>query len=334
MLFDTTAFTKNPAYQALLDNQRTNLAIERGLKYLHPLPGERTDRFASFRGDLRDRLLTDVANLDPILGELRAFGTLRSAGFEVQCVPRKKGEPSQDFEVRLHSGAPVHVEVFTKQWDTAMENEYDVFANAPVSPEPGVQFRELEVMPFGKPRDRKDHPGDSVATNAVSRIAAIKARSKQLPAGQGNVLFIDFMRPDPLPLMGADQAFALNSAQGHISTGVLFAAIYGQIGWPIYESRPIDYGAGKFQRLAHPGRFQQSGGALSAIVTQHHDGLVLFENPHATVPLTPAGRQQFLLCPGAQLELFWAAFTGPEALQRRIGEAVALLRYFLDLDAD
>ena len=330
-LFETDRFTNDDTYHGGLSNTRSNIAIHQGLKFLDPR-ADGKGKYTGFRKDLQKRLMDDAANLDPILGELRAFGALRAGGFDVDCVTRKKNAPSQDFEICLHGGAPMRVEVFTKQWDGAMASEYHAFQNTPGPAKPGVHFREFEVMPLGKPTPGK--PGDSVATNAVSRLASIKPGNRQLPPGQPNILFIDLMRPDPLPLVESDHTLPLSSFNAHLTTGVVFAAVYGRKGLPLYESRPIEYGAGRVHRMAHDGRFAQDNGSLSAIVTQHQDGLVLLENPNATAPLSAAVRNQWICCPGAKLEYFWAAFTGREALAERIEQAFALHEYFWDLDAD
>ncbi len=315
-----------------LRSLETNAIIRCGMRHLPQSP-------PWWRKELADRLADLGADPDPVLGEIRAYGTLSTAGFDVMPVPTDP-KATPDFRLTARDGTAVIIDVATKEWDAKELQALRDFQNAPCSPAVGgerITFREHSSTPFGAPSvdpvTAQVREGDSVTANVVQRLCGIKQRETQFKAGDVNLLYLDLARGDMLPLMDLDSTFPLRQWNDDITSGELFAAFYGRKGMPIYNNRPLTYGALGMTVMGHEGRFRQNS-KLSGVLVSCSSGVTLLENPWAVAPLSCTVRRQLLECFGAKLEYFWACFSGKADIEIRIDQGIALLDHFTNIDSD
>ena len=142
-----------------------------------------------------------------------------------------------------------------------------------------------EVFPTGAPDPSKK--GDSVATNTISRIAAIKQNEKQVDRDKPFVLWLDLQDPGVWGFPIAEELFSTlftEAREGIAGCGPFWYALYGHKGDLLLESKGYRYASSP---LLHDGRFFQTmkshGGPsrVSAVVFSMPRSVVMMENPNA-----------------------------------------------------
>lgn len=202
------------------------------------------------------------------LAELRAYGALLEAGYKVSPVAIRNSKPTPEFEIS-DGGYSAVVEVHAKQYDEATEKGLQehrkMLAAQPASP--GVAVYTHVVQPFGNPVPGK--LGDSTATNAISRICAIKQKEHQLSEDKPSILWLDFQDLYTWDMaLTTEQFQPLISWNEHITSGALWYAFYGWKGAPILEQCHYSHLLGfpsQIKHMAHNGRFLMSK-KLSAVI--------------------------------------------------------------------
>lgn len=264
----------------------------------------------------------DFTNSSSALGELRAYGALLETWMTVAPKPRISGsERSPEFQIDNGDGEVI-VEVHSRQLDTkqidqmgtsaaelrARHAESVEAAEEIGNPQTVATFQEVEVFPTGEPRPEK--AGDSVLTNTISRIAAIKEDEGQVDPGKPFILWLDLQ--DPMVWGGgiAEDLFSPVYSQGvdgYVGSGPFWFALYGRKGDPLLESRGFDY---RSTPLAHDGRFFQimrkgHGGPtlVSAVVYSLPHAIVAMEHPSPAKPLPMRVRIELLKLPRFRLDL-------------------------------
>jgi hypothetical protein len=310
------------------------LAAERGIRRLPNAPPWWIE-------DLRTRLSDANNDADSVIGELRALGTLFYAFADSVEPVRVGAKPTADFNAIARDNSAIAIDVFTRGLDAQQKEALAQFFASQPKPKASerISFAEHSFMPYGAPRTDpttgRALPGDTVTANVVQRICGIKQKETQFEEGRVNLIYIDLQRGDGLAGISIDSTFPLISHQSAITTGELFAAFYGRKGIPIYENRPLDYGAcsANMTPMAHDGRFRQET-KLSGVIVACKDGVALLENPWARTPLSSTARNQLIECFGARIEYFWACFVSSEDLQAKIEQSIQLLERFRTLDFD
>ncbi|PRX34224.1 hypothetical protein B0G75_102253 [Paraburkholderia sp. BL18I3N2] len=244
--------------------------------------------------DLAPRLndFEDDRNASSSLAEIRAYGGLLEAGFQVKPVPRKN-TATPDFTVDAGDG-PVTVEVFSKHQD---EDQDDLMAaaNTPDGEHPhgierstrtegdrAVRTAMTELTPAGRPDTTK--PGDSVQANVISRVCSVKSDETQVNAERPCVLVADFTHfgaPPVAQFLSAHQTSPLIRGHQGLCSGGMWYGVYGWKGAPVFEELLVTP-----KRMGHDGRFRLAGkkkSRLSAVlfVFVFHEDVVLLENPWA-----------------------------------------------------
>jgi hypothetical protein len=220
------------------------------------------------------------------------------------AVPGKNVSP--EFEVNAGDGAVI-VEVHSRQLDLAQAQaiadhrrkhraEHRIAVEeAKKAGEKGViTSAAIGVIPLGAPDRTK--AGDSVLTNAISRICGIKKGEKQIDPAKPFVLWLDLQDPDVWGASMAEQQFApiySESRDGRVGTGALWFALYGRKNDPMIEMQGCDY---RVVRMLHDGRFTLSA-KISAVVYSLPRSTVLMEHPAPARPLPPHFRASFLKLP-------------------------------------
>jgi len=255
--------------------------------------------------DLRDRLLNlqDDSGASSALAEIRAYGGLLEAGFDVTPIIRAS-DATPDFTVDGGDG-PVTVEVFSKHQDK-QQDKLMAAANTPNGVHPyGIERSEAtvgnstirtamtELTPGGRPDPTKK--GDSVQANLISKVCSMKPDETQVAPDRPCVLIADFTHfggPIAAQMLKPHQTSPLiRGFHGRgLCSGAMWYGVYGWKGAPVFE----DPSAPK--RMGHDGRFRLDGkkkSRLSAVLFVFHEDVVLLENPWADRPLPPLARFMF-----------------------------------------
>ena len=272
---------------------------------------------AAWLTSIKARLLdtTKRSNSSSALGELRAHGALLETWMTVvpePAVPGKRVVP--EFEVDAGDGKVI-VEVHSRQLDNAeletlKQHRDDLNQRADAAKTSGgaIVTGITEITPFGAPNPNK--PGDSIHTNAVSRIAAIKKEEKQIDPNKPFVLWLDLQDPTVWGYMTiAEEQMAplyTEARGGSVGSGALWFALYGRKDDVMIESWGYSY---KKIEMLHDGRFYQTirdhGGPtrISAVVYSLPRATVLMENPSPALGLPPRFRASLLKAPFFRLDL-------------------------------
>lgn len=236
------------------------------------------------------------------MAELRCYGALLEAGYEVEPVPTRK-HPTPDFKV-IGIDGEIFVEVASKQEDAAQTAISGKIAKGETPPgiqrsikEQGrfkIESVAREHHPFGAPDLGK--PDDSTQANAISRLCAIKGKehqAKHMPT----LLWVDLRDIGDWPdVVTSDQFYPL-SVSHHgmaLTSGCVWYAHYGWKGAPIFEE--LYGGQQQIVLMGHNGRFvnpanpSKYAGSIICIPS----ATAYFENPDALHPIPETERLRML----------------------------------------
>jgi hypothetical protein len=208
-------------------------------------------------------------------------------------VPGKNVVP--EFDVDAGDGAVI-VEVHSRQLDPAQARalaeslkqhraEHRVAveeARKNGNDEGVITSSAIGVIPLGAPVPGK--AGDSVLTNAISRICNIKKNDKQIDPSKPFVLWLDLQDPTVWGTSISKQQLAPLYSEfrgGEVGTGALWFAIYGRKNDPMIEMRDCDY---RQISMLHDGRFALSAN-ISAVVYSLPRATLLMEHPDPAMRL-------------------------------------------------
>ncbi len=268
----------------------------------------------------------EVNNASAAMAEIRTFGGLIAAGFEVDPV-LETDDTTPDFKVSTGNQTVV-VEVAAKHQDREQDKLqagiYD--ATRGLAPVPqGVEYSQHRVgerlirmtvsvhQPAGRPDPLK--PGDSVQANLISRVCAIKGEEHQFPADMAGLLVVDFNDfGGPLtPLTLGDQSAPAMRWTDGFTSGALWYAFYGWKGAPVFEGD-------ERVKMGHDGRFRMRGerqSRLSAVLLVMPKHVVCFEHPWAAFRLAEDTRLALARYPWFDLSRSVLEWT-PGDVERRV----------------
>jgi hypothetical protein len=217
-----------------------------------------------------------------------------------------------EFEVDAGDGAVI-VEVHSRQLDpnqaqAIAENQKQHRAEHKIAVEEArkkgeagvVTSSAIGVIPLGAPVRGK--AGDSVLTNAISRICNIKQDEKQVDPSKPFVLWLDLQDPTVRGTSMSEQQFAPIYSEfkdGEVGTGALWFALYGRKDDPMIEMQGCDYHQ---ISMLHNGRFTLSA-KISAVVYSLPRAAILMEHPDPAMRLPPHFRASLLKVPFFRLDL-------------------------------
>jgi hypothetical protein len=190
---------------------------------------------------LKHRLIdqSDFTNASSALGEIRAYGAFLEAWMKVTPQPQVPGKKViPEFEVNAGDG-PVIVEVHSRQLDesdaeaaaehhkklNAQHQEAVQKEQTAKSGKPVISFGEFPFALLGMPKPDGSgayKKGDSILTNAISRIARIKDNEKQVDPAKPFLLWLDFQDPTVWGLPVSQEQLAplyTESRDGEVGTG-------------------------------------------------------------------------------------------------------------------
>ena len=241
----------------------------------------------------------DFSTSSSALGELRCFGGLLDAGFQV--APIDEGDQATPDFVVVNDCECIHIEVNSKQMTEEEAIELSTFYNTPPnfvnSGDVNVSVRIIEVTPFGKPSK-----GENVTENAISKLCGIKSDEKQFSDSVPSILWLDFQ--DELWHMDIKQSHTipLHSLNGELTVGVLWYAFYGYKGAPIIELHSTERRhSSEIVKMQHEGRFRQKT-KVDAIIISLPDSTFALENPYSAKPIPEWFWKRAIFVPRFKLE--------------------------------
>lgn len=232
----------------------------------------------------------EINNASSALAEIRAYGALLEAGFQVFPIPHTD-DSTPDFEVDAGEGR-ITVEIAAKHQDAATDQQQvaihsggelpeDVHRSERVIPGKGkITTTVASITPGGKPDPNK--PNDSVQANLVSKVCSIKQDERQIPDDKPAVLVMDFANfggPNIAEMQNPGDAAPVQTGHQHVTCGPFWYGLYGWKGAPLFES-----GMHRLVHMQHPGRFRLTGAKkskLSAVLLVLSKSSSLLENPWA-----------------------------------------------------
>ena len=261
--------------------------------------------------------LNGVNNASASMAEIRVYGGLLEAGFKVTPIDSKKGIPTPDFRLDSHDDS-VEIEVASKHQPEKEADKRELIhkamnTNGAKFPE-DVEYCERrykdrvckiavsELFPSGAPDPKKS--GDSVQSNAISGICAIKGDEKQFSGKSPAILVVDLTafggrEIASMSFSNPSQASPLICGHEGLTSGFLWYAMYGWSGAPIFEQSTTS-----IVQMQHEGRFRlsnQKKSKLSAVLFLLPTDVVLFENPWSKFRLPDDVRTRLCCYPYSNL---------------------------------
>ena len=238
----------------------------------------------------------DINNATAAMAEIRAYGGLLEAGFDVRPV-QVSGQPTPEFHAML-DGQTLIVEVAAKHQDQQQDELEQAIHNALEGDAPlpeGVErhrYRGQNTIidtvistrqPGGAPDPSKRH--DSVQTNLISKVCSIKANETQLADDRPSVLIADFSDFGYPPFKElVEHTSPIIRGNNGFTSGALWYAMYGWRDAPVFEG-PLNMPP----RMLHEGRFSElrdPKSKLSGVLFVLPEDAVLLENPAPNHRLT------------------------------------------------
>ena len=268
------------------------------------------DEFPGWAQNLRPRILDakDWTNAESALAEIRACGALLEAGFPVQLGAKNATSGAKpEFHVSM-DGVETIIEVWTRnrsKQETAQTRAQQAASSNTQQVHGGsITTSVASIAPFGSPNPDKE--GDSILTNVISRIAAVKEREHQAHDRQPFVLWIDLQSESSLRFDYSAHFQPLMTWNGVVESGGYWHALYGRQGDILLES---DAGQIRANVMQHKGRYYQhmkdhgDPTRISAFIFSSPRTAVIMENPAAPVPLTASFRRQLINLPWFEIGL-------------------------------
>ena len=275
----------------------------------------------------------DVNNASAAIAEIRAFGGLIEADFDVQPLP-ETDETTPDFIAKTAHQA-VAVEVAAKLQDHRQDDLQGMIHDAmrgdgPVPEGVGhsvhgrrggsIQMFVSAHQPGGSPDPSK--PDDSVQANLISRVCGIKGKEHQIPEDMAAVLVVDFndFGNSLTPFTLIDQTAPAIAGSDGFTSGALWYAFFGWKGAPVLERD-------ERVKMGHDGRFRIRGdrkSRLSAALLVMPEHVVCFEHPMAAFPLAEDTRLRIARFPRFDLKQSVLEWT-PGAVERRVDLDVEMI---------
>ena len=281
---------------------------------------------------------SDPTNPAGALAEIRAYGDLLAAGFDVVPLHAEKGQPTADFRVSS-TDIDVIIEVHCRQLSAetqrsidehALQHEHEFQKWRAENPKGGSFIGPLHVVrPFGDPKS-----GRTVTARAISALCQMKGDEKQFSDRSANVLWIDLQDDYTFHgMFNEGTTSPIRSWNGKFTSGELWYALYGWKGAPIFENFP-DVPMYEPSSMEHDGRYNLPT-LLSAVVATFPKATVLLEHPSPKTMLPNAFRERAMLLPWAKMELSLCNFE-PTLVQRSVElkrqQIMAVRKAFLNED--
>lgn len=191
--------------------------------------------------------------------------------------------------------------------------------------------------PFGMPKAGKK--GDSVLTNTISKLAAVKSTEHQARSGKPFIVWID-LQGEAMTFDNSSSLAPLTSFNGELYSGGYWCAFYARKGDVLFEGdRFSSVGASE---MLHEGRFYQTKKNgdptnVAAFILSSPNSTAVFEHPNATVPLSDRLRRKLVYLPWFTIErsvMNWKEGLVGEWVERQRELVCAVASAFKAVDED
>lgn len=247
-------------------------------------------------------LSNDISNVYAAIAEIVACYNLKMAGFKVVPIDENNKGTTPDFEIKSHDGDVAYVEVNCKNYEendttvTLLSNSKHQLPNGAT-----IDTTIRVHSPFGI----ATKPNENSILQVIQKISQIKQGSKQAIVGKPFILYIDL---DTGNTRGFSHLFNTTypihySKDGEITSEIIWHAMYGKKGYPIFERHPYymlpcskswwyklknklvkHKNAIPFDKLIcnmeHHGRFFTDH-KVSAVIFRCEDHIIICENQYA-----------------------------------------------------
>lgn len=257
----------------------------------------------------------DYSNVSACLGEIRAYGAL----LNVWNAAIKANSAGSDFDFEVDGNSFI-VEVNTPQYTG---NEHIIQHGINSTPR-GV-IRETEVIPFGLPERDKDN----VKGEAISKLAAIKAKERQFKTSSVNILWLDFHDPSLWPFgFGLEEFIPVTSYREEISSGIAWNAFYAKVGTNIYD-RFSAYGASPvIYQMEYDGRFWKHDSKIDFVLADTSAGKIVYQSLTRSSSIPPTFFHQLFKLDSFRLELCWLDWPYSNQLLDRVGSELKRIQAY------
>ncbi|MDQ7785010.1 MAG: hypothetical protein RDU20_19150 [Desulfomonilaceae bacterium] len=264
----------------------------------------------------------DPRNRSAILGEVRAYGELLWV-WQSEHVNALSGA-GPDFRVNA-GDAELQIEVNTPQ---GRSDKARTTRQLGTTTQDNVTITSSEIAPFGLPRH--DRPLDTLQSECISKIAAIKMKEHQFDRQSSSVLWLDFNDLLLWPT-GFDsyQALPVYFWKDTLTAGCLWNAFYAEKGDPIFDDLNVTNGhPSRTYKMEYPGRFNAES-KIDLVICDLGGDKIVFQN-HNSVKLVSdwVFRYLFTLF-GFNLTLSWIDWPHRGTLKSRITTARRQLSLYL-----
>lgn len=235
----------NPVY-AMIRNLRTGFIartslcntsklLETAVEYLQN--DEALTKFLEKKKGNSGFLSNDISNVYSAIAEIVACYNLKMAGFKVVPIDENNQNKTPDFKIMDPDDNVAYLEVNCKNYE---ENDTTVSLCSNSKhrlPNGGILGTTISVhSPFG----RALKSNENSIVQAIQKISQIKQGSKQAIDDKPFILYIDL---DTGNTRGMSHLFdttypIYHSKDGEITSGVIWHAMYGRKGYPIFERYP------------------------------------------------------------------------------------------------
>ncbi len=213
----------------------------------------------------------DPQNRSAILGEIRAYGEILWVWRSDRVDALSGAGP--DFRVNADE-AQLHIEVNTPQ---GRSDEVRTTRHLGTTTRQNVTMTTSEFAPFGLPPD--DRPLDTVQSECISKIAAIKMKEHQFDEQSLSVLWLDFNDLVLWPIgFDSKQALPVCLWNQTLIAGCLWNAFYAEKDDPIFDDLNITNGyASRTYKMEFPGRFNAAS-KIDLVICDLGSDKIVFQN--------------------------------------------------------
>lgn len=236
------------------------------------------------------------------ISEIRAWGLLKQAGFQVDPIPEKDSS-TPDFKVNSDFGEPFYVEVVTKLINDAeqgkLQEQREGFLKRSQKSKSPIFMEEHVIFPAGRhsPNPLADNRPETTAENVASKIsgaAGAKNKKKQYKANNApTYLWLDCQWG--LFSMGGNQVDPVSFWNEQASTCGLWHAFYGKCGDYLFDNlHPGGYLSYDHQKMRFKGLFYQEDVSLTGAIISCPYDTVIFDHPDPVFPLSKESYSLFM----------------------------------------
>lgn len=236
------------------------------------------DEIENVKCDTEEDIFQAKKTISSNLGEIKAFGLLYRSflGKNLIC----SFSNGSDFSSTIKSQGENYKICIEVNTPLAGDDEGKTTLDLENSKHSWGNFQMKEVAPFGLPQRKSI---DSVTSEAISKIAAIKKEEKQFEDNTINILWVDFVNPflSELDLLeNHEQPFIIFNNE--IFGGNIWWAMYGKKNHQVLV-RANGYSEPETYKMEYDGRLQQNS-KIDFVIFNMNMGLSIFEkiNNHKT----------------------------------------------------